>query len=776
MRFIINKIPIYFPYKEIYPEQLNYIKEIILSIQTQGNICIQMPCGSGKTISLLSATISYQFYQKRIINKDKLLLNEPIKIIYCSRTIQEIEKTIIELERLYNYIIENYLEENKEIDFFAIGLTSRRHLCINKDINKENIEYECRNIISNWSIKKCKFYELIKKTNIILKGNKINNNINDIEDINKEILNIPSGVFTLKKAKEYFKLKGLCPYFSSRELINSADCLIYTYNYLLDPNIFEIICKKITKNSIIIFDEAHNIDNSCLENYSIEIKKNDLQKSILAIKNINNLLNELIKEKKQNYELYLGVEGIPYNINKPFLINNNNEVTYIPGNLRKSNHFISLLKRLIEFYKIKLKSTHLTTESTNSFIKSINETVFIDKETLKFTSQRLLQLINSMKINYCDNISSLKKIVDFVTLSSQFNDGFVIIFEPFDNFTRNLFNPTLKLCCLDASIGFKTVLDFRNIIITSGTLTPMEMYPLILNVNVKKLIDIGITLNRNSISPLIVTKGNDQQILTNEILTNEVINNQIINNEKMTTSFSLRNQPSNLRNYGTLIIELSQIIPDGLVVFFPSYIYLEEVISLWTEMNIINKIINNKLLFIETPNYLETEIALKAYKKSIDNGKGSIIFCVARGKISEGVDFQNQYGRCVILIGIPFQYTESISLIKRLEYLKDKYNLNESEFLIFDAMRHAAQCLGRVIRNKDDYGLMILADSRFNNKNKYNKLPSWIIGLLEDGNIGLSIDMAKSIAKNFYRNMAQKSIGKGFSVLNINDVEKLLEK
>jgi DNA excision repair protein ERCC-2 len=36
--------------------------------------------------------------------------------------------------------------------------------------------------------------------------------------------------------------------------------------------------------------------------------------------------------------------------------------------------------------------------------------------------------------------------------------------------------------------------------------------------------------------------------------------------------------------------------------------------------------------------------------------------------------------------------------------------VKENEFLTFDAMRHAAQCVGRVIRGKNDYGLMIFSD------------------------------------------------------------------
>ena len=47
----------------------------------------------------------------------------------------------------------------------------------------------------------------------------------------------------------------------------------------------------------------------------------------------------------------------------------------------------------------------------------------------------------------------------------------------------------------------------------------------------------------------------------------------------------------------------------------------------------------------------------------------------------------------------------------------------ENEFFNFDAMRQTSQCLGRVIRSKSDYGIMILADKRFNSSERYDKLP-----------------------------------------------------
>jgi hypothetical protein len=61
----------------------------------------------------------------------------------------------------------------------------------------------------------------------------------------------------------------------------------------------------------------------------------------------------------------------------------------------------------------------------------------------------------------------------------------------------------------------------------------------------------------------------------------------------------------------------------------------------------------------------------------------------------------------VILFGIPYMNTQSRILRARLEFLRDNYQIQEAEFLTFDAMRTAAQCVGRVIRGKKDYGIMV---------------------------------------------------------------------
>lgn len=68
----------------------------------------------------------------------------------------------------------------------------------------------------------------------------------------------------------------------------------------------------------------------------------------------------------------------------------------------------------------------------------------------------------------------------------------------------------------------------------------------------------------------------------------------------MSSEFQERNNKSVMRNYGSLLIDLSKTVPDGIICFFPSYRYMEEVILNWNEMGVLEQILDNKLIFIES--------------------------------------------------------------------------------------------------------------------------------------------------------------------------------
>ena len=89
-------------------------------------------------------------------------------------------------------------------------------------------------------------------------------------------------------------------------------------------------------------------------------------------------------------------------------------------------------------------------------------------------------------------------------------------------------------------------------------------------------------------------------------------------------------------------------------------------------------------------------------------------------------------------------------------------------------MRHAAQCVGRVLRGKTDYGIMIFADKRFARNDKKGKLPKWIQEHLRDSMCNLSTEESIQISRKWLRQMAQPFTREdqlGVSLLNIEQLE-----
>ncbi|CAK7896069.1 general transcription and DNA repair factor IIH helicase subunit XPD [[Candida] anglica] len=754
MKFYIEDLPVIFPYPRIYPEQYAYMCDIKKTLDVGGNCVLEMPSGTGKTVSLLSLTVAYQMHYP-----------EHRKIVYCSRTMSEIEKALIELNGLMEFRANElgYVEE-----FRGLGLTSRKNVCLHPTISKERkgavVDEKCRRI-TNGQLK-----DKIARGAISEQEQQSNPEANTLCSFHEDLYGmeqhelIPAGVYSFDALMSYCKEKGTCPYFTVRRMIPYCNIIIYSYHYLLDPKIAERVSKELSKDSIIIFDEAHNIDNVCIESLSLDLTDDTLKKATRGANKLDKAVEEMKakdSEKLQNeYEKL--VEGLreaeiardeELFMSNPTLPQDLLEEA-VPGNIRKAEHFISFLKRFIEYLKTRMKVLHVISETPPSFLQHLKKLTFIDRKPLRFCSERLSLLVRTLELTEIDDFTALKDIATFATLVSTYETGFQLILEPFETEGSTVPNPILHFTCLDASMAMKPVFDrFSSVIITSGTMSPLDMYPRMLNFQTVIQESYTMTLTRRSFLPMIVTKGSDQVSISSR--------------------FEIRNDPSVVRNYGSLLIEFAKITPDGMVVFFPSYLYMESIISMWQNMGVLDEVWKYKLILVETPDAQETSVALETYRKACSNGRGAVLLSVARGKVSEGIDFDHQYGRTVLMIGIPFQYTESRILKARLEFLRDHYQIRENDFLSFDAMRHAAQCLGRVLRGKDDYGIMVLADRRF--ARKRNQLPKWIAQALYDSDTNLSTDMALANARKFLRNLAQPTNPKdqeGVSVWNIEQLEK----
>ena len=71
-----------------------------------------------------------------------------------------------------------------------------------------------------------------------------------------------------------------------------CNIIIYSYHYLLDPKIADRVSKELSKDCIVVFDEAHNIDNVCIESLSIDLTDDSLRRATRSVTNLETRITE----------------------------------------------------------------------------------------------------------------------------------------------------------------------------------------------------------------------------------------------------------------------------------------------------------------------------------------------------------------------------------------------------------------------------------------------------------------------------------------------------
>jgi DNA excision repair protein ERCC-2 len=158
-----------------------------------------------------------------------------------------------------------------------------------------------------------------------------------------------------------------------------CNVIIYSYHYLLDPKIAERVSKELSKDCIVVFDEAHNIDNVCIESLSTDITEDSLRKATRGAQNLENKIAEMKdsdadKLKDEYAKLVEGLRDADEAREEDAFMSNPgqllsaislNEIAEdpialpddllkeaVPGNIRRAEHFVAFLKRFVEYLKV----------------------------------------------------------------------------------------------------------------------------------------------------------------------------------------------------------------------------------------------------------------------------------------------------------------------------------------------------------------------------------------------------------------------------------------
>ena len=142
------------------------------------------------------------------------------------------------------------------------------------------------------------------------------------------------------------------------------------------------------------------------------------------------------------------------------------------------------------------------------------------------------------------------------------------------------------------------------------------------------------------------------------------------------------------------------------IVYFPSYSYLETVLSHFRALYPrVSTVVQKKGM-----RAAEREAFLDAFPA--DSGVLRVGFCVLGGSFSEGVDLPGSrlIGSIIVGVGLPGISGERNIL---QEYYQNKCEMGHEYAYVYPGMNRVLQAAGRVIRREQDKGIVVLLDDRY---------------------------------------------------------------
>ncbi|KAI8910325.1 helicase C-terminal domain-containing protein, partial [Gorgonomyces haynaldii] len=554
---------------------------------------------------------------------------------------------------------------------------SRDHYCINSKVSKADDKNDaCDDAVSNGS---CFYHKGFQK-------------IVDAEEFKAQG---SSCVWDIEDLKAAGKKKRGCPYFASRDMAARADIVFLPYNYLIDPFIREA-CDIVLDDAIVIIDEAHNIESVATDAASVQIDERILDESLRRLKAE---VNEITFEHYQ--KLAVPVAGI-----KRWLDNTcAGEEGFVDQGTISRSKILTGMDAISAF-----KEFGLTMDVHSTLLNSLKQVTpkggDQEKTEIEFLPKRVCNFLNS--ILYILKTFSSGHWKEYRVIMTQYTAD--------EDNGRNGYNAGEKLIhfhCMNPAVAFEDLTQkTKSIILTSGTLSPLASFSSELGVDFAYTVEAPHAVERDQIWIGAVPKSPSGRVM-----------------KGIYTEFNRFEYQDEL---GESILRICSVIPDGILVFLPSYSLLSNLERRWTQTKLIRKMGVMKDIYIEPRTNAKGAFdnLLVDFGESISSGKGGIIFCIYRGKMSEGIDFKDERARAVVCVGIPYPNIKDIRVQQKKEYnnmfSKSKGLVNGNAWVEIQAFRALNQALGRCIRHKSDWGAMIFLESRFCDSNHtISNLPKW---------------------------------------------------
>ncbi|KZV58829.1 Fanconi anemia group J protein [Dorcoceras hygrometricum] len=601
----IGGLAVEFPHRP-YGSQLAFMNRVISTLdraQRDGHChaLLESPTGTGKTLSLLCSALAWQQNQKSKNLRANLMhsssranpeaVSDPINhgggfipetqpsenpelppppaatgakkpkpklaptIYYSSRTHAQITQ-----------VIREYKKTSYRIPMAVLG--SRKHYCTNPYLRGEdNVDEQCKLLLKNTedTCPEFKNVHKVKGHPSLQKGGC--HEVHDIEDLVK--------VGQVVKA---------------RSMAQDAELVFCPYNYLMNPIIREAMEVDIG-GSVIIFDEAHNIEDIARDAGSIDLEEE-------ALLHLQTDLGQMSLNDAMTYQpLFEMMEEILSWIDR-------RKYTLAKREFQRYFRCWTGDKALKELQEanISLKSFSILGECAKKAIKAASEAEADVPHLSGIAATTLEGLFSSLSYFFGGNGSHA---YDYELGLQRYvkKGGWTI---------------TFSLWCLNPAVIFKSIADIsQSVILTSGTLSPLNTFSS----------ELGVQFGTCLEAPHIIDV--DSQVWAAAISHGP-------GNYPLNASYKTADEYAFQDEVGSSLEEICKVVPGGCLVFFPSYKLLDKVSTRWQETGQWSRLNAQKSLFLEPRGGGQDglEPVLKGFYDTIQRGKKQVNTRKIRSKTS----------------------------------------------------------------------------------------------------------------------------------------------
>nr|XP_054112904.1 regulator of telomere elongation helicase 1 isoform X12 [Callithrix jacchus] len=689
-KIVLNGVTVDFPFKP-YKCQQEYMAKVLECLQKKVNGILESPTGTGKTLCLLCTTLAWREHLRDTISARKIAERlqgelfpdralsswgsaaaaadgDPIacytdvpKIIYASRTHSQLTQVISELR-------------NTSYRPKVCVLGSREQLCIHPEVKKQESNHMqihlCRKKVASHS---CHFYNNVEEKSL---EQELTSPILDIEDL------VKSG-----------SRHRVCPYYLSRNLKQQADIIFMPYNYLLDAKSRRAHSIDL-KGTVVILDEAHNVEKICEESASFDLTPQDLASGLDVI---DRVLEEQTKAAQQ------GEPHPEFSADTP-----SSGLNMELEDIAKLKMILLRLEGAID--AIELPGDNSGVTKPGSYIFELFAEAQLTFQTKGCILDSLDQIIQHLagRAGVFTNTAGLQKLADIIQIvfsvdPSEFGPDFLEGLGALRSYKVHIHHDAGHWRAAQQSDAWSTTAARKpGKVLSYWCFSPGH--------SMRELV-------RQGVRTLILTSGTLAPV----------------------SSFALEMQMYSeecLSSLGKALGNIARVVPYGLLVFFPSYPVMEKSLEFWRARDLARKIEALKPLFVEPRSKGSFSETISAYYERVTSpgSTGAAFLAVCRGKASEGLDFSDTNGRGVIVTGLPYPPRMDPRVVLKMQFLDEMKGqggaggqfLSGQEWYRQQASRAVNQAIGRVIRHRQDYGAVFLCDHRFAFADARAQLPSWV--------------------------------------------------